>query len=302
MITYYTDGSASPNPGPGGFAVIKDAKPYIIGGEPNKITTNIRMEGLAIKAALEDAAGEECQIYTDSEFWINVITKWAAGWEANGWKKKGGEIKNLDIVQAVYPLYKASNATLTWVRGHEGDEGNELADEWANKAREKHLESSEKVRQDEVPSDPLSIAAMHFSAGRVMQLATLHDGTPRVNSVYYVVSDDNKSVYWMSEPRRRHSKDIETQSAVAGAIAVKAEYPVMGLQFTGEATEITDLDEIKVVAARYSEKYNGFASDLYERYVAGTNKTRVYKMTVKDLEIFDDVHFPGEEPITVPLS
>ncbi|MFZ1361124.1 MAG: ribonuclease H [Candidatus Saccharimonadales bacterium] len=138
MIIYYTDGSASPNPGPGGFAVIKEGRPYAIGGElSGDETTNIRMEGLALKAALEDADGRPCQIFTDSEFWINVITKWAPGWEAKGWRKKGGEIKNLDIVQAVYPLYQRSDATLTWVRGHEGDEGNELADEWANKARER---------------------------------------------------------------------------------------------------------------------------------------------------------------------
>ena len=135
MITYYTDGSASPNPGPGGFAVIKNGAPHILGSEDGE-TTNIRMEGLAIAAALEDADGAEAEIFTDSEFWINVITKWAPGWEAKGWKKKGGEIKNLDIVKHVYPLYTRSRATLTWVRGHEGDEGNEMADEWANKARE----------------------------------------------------------------------------------------------------------------------------------------------------------------------
>lgn len=135
MITYYTDGSASPNPGPGGFAVISDMKPVVLGSEPGE-TTNIRMEGLAIKAALVDADGEKCQIFTDSEFWINVITKWSLAWEANGWKKKGGEIKNLDIVQAVCPLFRRSQAVLTWVRGHEGDAGNEMADEWANKARQ----------------------------------------------------------------------------------------------------------------------------------------------------------------------
>lgn len=135
MIIYYTDGSAVPNPGPGGFAVIKDMKPHILGSEDGD-TTNIRMEGKAIIAALQDAAGEPCEIRTDSEFWINVITKWAPGWEAKGWKKKGGEIKNLDIVQEVYPLYQQSQATLTWVRGHVGHEGNELADTWANKARE----------------------------------------------------------------------------------------------------------------------------------------------------------------------
>jgi ribonuclease HI len=136
MTIYYTDGSASPNPGPGGFSVIRDNKPAVLGGEPSgAITTNIRMEGLAIIAALKDAAGEPCEIYTDSEFWINVITKWSIPWEANGWKKKGGEIRNLDIVQEAVPLYKASKAKLIWVRGHVGDPGNELADHWANKAR-----------------------------------------------------------------------------------------------------------------------------------------------------------------------
>src|SRR3990167_9478358 len=137
MIIYYTDGSSSPNPGPGGFAVIRDKQPHILGSEEGQ-TTNIRMEGKAIVAALKDADGAECQIFTDSEFWINVITKWAPGWSAKGWKKKGGEIKNIDIVQQAYQLYQDSQATLTWVRGHEGDEGNELADEWANKARERH--------------------------------------------------------------------------------------------------------------------------------------------------------------------
>lgn len=135
MITYYTDGSASPNPGPGGFAVIKDMKPAVLGREDH--TTNIRMEGKALVAALQDAAGAECEIYTDSEFWINVITKWSLAWEANGWKKKGGEIKNLDIVQEVCPLYRKSHAKLVWVRGHVGEAGNELADEWANKARQR---------------------------------------------------------------------------------------------------------------------------------------------------------------------
>lgn len=140
MITYYTDGSASPNPGPGGFAVIRDKKPVVLGGEPSgEATTNIRMEGFAIMAALKDAKGAECKIYTDSEFWINVITKWSLGWEANGWKKKGGEIKNLDIVREICPLFRASKATLIWVRGHVGDEGNELADHWANKARMQQL-------------------------------------------------------------------------------------------------------------------------------------------------------------------
>lgn len=135
MRIYYTDGSASPNPGPGGYAVVSDGKPVSLGSEDGD-TTNIRMEGMAIIAALKAANGEACEIHTDSEFWINVITKWSLAWEKNSWRKKGGEIKNLDIVKEVCPLYRESNATLVWVRGHNGDPGNELADEWANKARE----------------------------------------------------------------------------------------------------------------------------------------------------------------------
>ena len=139
MIIYYTDGSCSPNPGPGGYAVIQQTDS---GYEPVKLgrdddSTNIRMEGMALIAALKHADGQQCEIRTDSEFWINVVTKWAPGWEKKGWKKSKGEIKNLDIVQELYALYNESKATLVWVRAHVGTEGNELADEWANKARAK---------------------------------------------------------------------------------------------------------------------------------------------------------------------
>lgn len=133
MRVFHTDGSASPNPGPGGYAVIEDGRPVALGSEDGD-TTNIRMEGQALIAAMKLADGEPCQIYTDSEFWINVITNWAVAWEAKGWTKKGG-IKNLDIVQEAYQLYGQSQAQLVWVRGHNGDENNELADQWANKAR-----------------------------------------------------------------------------------------------------------------------------------------------------------------------
>ena len=137
MIVYFTDGSCSPNPGPGGFAAVKDVELVIVGHEP--MATNIRMEGCAIIAALHDAGGAECRIYSDSEFWVNVLTKWSVGWKNNGWTKKNGEIKNLDLVQKAYELYENSNATLTWVRGHVGNIANEMADEWANKAREEKL-------------------------------------------------------------------------------------------------------------------------------------------------------------------
>lgn len=300
MITYYTDGSASPNPGPGGYAVIKNGKPHILGGEPSGVvTTNIRMEGLAIQAALTDAAGEECQIFTDSEFWINVITKWAPNWEANGWKKKGGEIKNLDIVKDVYPLYKASRATLTWVRGHEGDEGNELADEWANNARKQKVHEPTLVEGEVKELSPHEHALGMFEAGQTMQLATLHDGAPRVNSVYFVAANDGSAVYWMSEPGRRHSVDCEMHPQVAAAIAIKTDHPVRGLQFTGTALVVTDIEEVRVASRLYNDKYHGFAKDFADRFAEGTNKHSLYKMTLETLEMFDEVYYPGGHVVAV---
>ncbi len=300
MMTYYTDGSASPNPGPGGYAVIKNGVPYAIGGEPSgEITTNIRMEGLAILAALEDAAGEECQIYSDSEFWINVITKWAPGWQANGWKKKSGEIKNIDIVQAVYPRYEQSQATLTWVRGHEGDEGNELADEWANIARERAVRELTYVSAEQSPLTPAEHAESMLTVGQTMQLASLHDGAPRVTSVFFVPSDDLTALYWLSEPSRRHSVDCEADSRVAAAIAVKTDMPVRGLQAMGNATRVTDIEEIRQVTEKYSKKYHGLASDFVERFTQGNNQHQLYKMTLTSLELFDEVHYSGQGPVRV---
>ena len=135
MKTLWTDGSASPNPGPGGFAVIYDGKPVRLGREES--STNIRMEGAAMRAAMQFLDGEEGEIYSDSEFWINVLTKWAPIWQKNGWKKKTGSIKNLNLVKELYGLYCDSKVKLNWVKGHDGIEMNELTDFWANKAREK---------------------------------------------------------------------------------------------------------------------------------------------------------------------
>lgn len=143
MKILWTDGSADPNPGPGGWAVIDaDTKsPVLTGNEPD--TTNIRMEGIAIREAIKYAIlrDDSVEIHTDSEFWINVLTKWAQTWEKNGWKKKQGEIKNLDLVQELYELYKNHNVNFVWVKGHAGLELNELADDSANLARENRSNS-----------------------------------------------------------------------------------------------------------------------------------------------------------------
>lgn len=138
MKVLWTDGSAEPNPGLGGFAVIEvtdgEGKPVVLGAEED--STNIRMEGKALIAAMKYAREAGCEIYTDSEFWINVLTKWAPAWEKQGWKKKSGPIKNLEIVRELWDLYTKYPVTLKWVKGHAGIDYNEMADEWANKARQ----------------------------------------------------------------------------------------------------------------------------------------------------------------------
>lgn len=135
MRIFHTDGSCSPNPGPGGWAVIENSRPVALGSEAD--STNIRMEASAIIAALRLAGNETCEIHTDSEFWINVITKWAPGWKVRGWRKAGkGEIQNLELVKQALELYETSQSRLVWVKAHVGNDQNELADEWANKARQ----------------------------------------------------------------------------------------------------------------------------------------------------------------------
>lgn len=134
---FYTDGSAEPNPGPGGWAIIDASTkaPVKTGQDPD--TTNIRMEGTAIKEAILLAGNEPVEIHTDSEFWINVLTKWAPVWHAQNWVKKSGPIKNLELVKELYKLYQTHEVKLIWVKGHAGTELNELADTFAKSANGK---------------------------------------------------------------------------------------------------------------------------------------------------------------------
>lgn len=134
MRVLWTDGSALPNPGKGGFAVIEDGKLVSYGSA--ELTTNIRMEGEAIYAAMEYAKDDECEIRTDSEFWVKVLTKWAKVWEARGWKTGSNKsVANEELVRRVWEKFKMGKFSIYWIRGHAGTSGNELADKWANEAR-----------------------------------------------------------------------------------------------------------------------------------------------------------------------
>jgi uncharacterized protein YhbP (UPF0306 family) len=149
--------------------------------------------------------------------------------------------------------------------------------------------------------NPREIAGKYLREGRVMQLATAHGDQPRANSLYYVASDDLKSVYWLSEPERRHSRDIQDNPRVAGAIAIKTDLPVAGLQFEGDASEVLDSEEQQYAIEKYSAKYDGSVEGLYDRMVAGTNKHHLYKIAIRKLELFDEVNFPDSQVISIDL-
>lgn len=145
------------------------------------------------------------------------------------------------------------------------------------------------------------VALKCFAEGKVMQLGTSQGEQPRVNSVYYVTSDNCRSVYWMSEPRRRHSEDILQNPLVAGAIALKTDWPVVGLQFAGRAMVVDDINELAVVVDKYNEKYDYVAKGFVDRFKDGTNKHSVYKLDITTLELFDQEHFAGD-PVTVSFD
>lgn len=131
----FTDGSASPNPGPGGWGMVWVEGGQILsqghGHAPQ--TTNNRMEMTALieafQALPEDA---EVTVHSDSRLCVNTITQWAPGWERKGWKRKGDPLKNLDLVKPLLALYRAHpKCKLVWIAAHSGERWNEYADSLA---------------------------------------------------------------------------------------------------------------------------------------------------------------------------
>jgi ribonuclease HI len=128
----FTDGYCEPNPGAGGWGAVKVVSGNIVDERfgAGQQTTNNRMELTALIEGYKMVGpDEDIPVYSDSELCINTITKWATAWKQKGWKKKGGEIKNLDLVRELYELFHSHpGAKLEWVRGHSGLRWNEYAD------------------------------------------------------------------------------------------------------------------------------------------------------------------------------
>ncbi len=137
-VTIYCDGGCTPNPGKSGsgVAIYRDGVlAELWYGLYEEMGTNNTAELGALYESLQIAQKEAknaniVEIKCDSMYSINCIKTWAISWEKKGWTKKGGEIKNLDIIKRAYYLYNEIKAdvSLTHIKAHAGFEGNELAD------------------------------------------------------------------------------------------------------------------------------------------------------------------------------
>ncbi len=165
-VVIYCDGGCTPNPGKSGSGIAiyragKVAELWYGLYEPMGTNNTAELGALyqsLLMAEQEISRGNKVEIKCDSMYSINCIKTWAISWEKKGWTKKGGEIKNLEIIKISYYLYNKikSNMTLTHVKAHAGLEGNELADRMTMYAiqqkDEEFVQYNEKIYVDEILS------------------------------------------------------------------------------------------------------------------------------------------------------
>jgi len=136
-IKIYTDGACSGNPGKGGWGALiqeNDNEKKLSGSDLN--TTNNRMELTAVIRALEhyDEA-KEIEVFTDSKYVMQGITEWIKNWKTNHWKtSQKKDVKNKDLWVLLDSVSAKHDIKWSWVKGHAGDYGNEIADRLATQA------------------------------------------------------------------------------------------------------------------------------------------------------------------------
>ena len=136
-VQIFTDGACKGNPGPGGWGALlrKGATEKELSGAETD-TTNNRMEMTAAIEALS-ALKRPCTVdlYTDSKYMIDGITKWLPGWQKRGWKTADKKpVKNEDLWRRLSELNARHRVTWHWVKGHSGHAENERVDQLASEA------------------------------------------------------------------------------------------------------------------------------------------------------------------------
>lgn len=130
-VTIHTDGGCEGNPGPGGWAAVLECEgrtKELSGGAA--ATTNNRMELQASIGALA-ALTEPCEVdlFTDSTYLRDGITKWIKSWKARGWMTTAKQpVKNEDLWRALDAAAARHHVHWRWLKGHAGHAGNERCD------------------------------------------------------------------------------------------------------------------------------------------------------------------------------
>ena len=136
-IKIYTDGACSGNPGAGGWGAVLiygKTEKHLSGNAPD--TTNNRMEMTAVIEALKSLK-HKCAvaIFTDSKYVMDGATTWIINWKKRGWKTADKKpVKNEDLWRELDELLTQHEISWNWVRGHNGDHYNEIADTLATEA------------------------------------------------------------------------------------------------------------------------------------------------------------------------
>lgn len=134
-VEIYTDGACRGNPGPGGWGVLLIAGKHrktMHGGEHD--TTNNRMELTAAIEALNALRDNQSVVlHTDSKYVMDGINEWLPNWKRRDWKTSAKKpVKNKDLWQLLDDAVQRHSIKWVWVKGHDGNPGNETADELAN--------------------------------------------------------------------------------------------------------------------------------------------------------------------------
>ncbi len=138
-VIIHTDGACSGNPGPGGWGAVLQYNGHIKelkGGKSE--TTNNQMELTAAINAL-NALNKTCEIelHTDSKYVKDGLTKWINNWKKNGWKTANKKpVKNVELWQELEKAVENHKINWHWVKGHDGNQMNEKADQLANEGME----------------------------------------------------------------------------------------------------------------------------------------------------------------------
>lgn len=140
-VVIFTDGSANPNPGVGGYGVILKFKEYVkeLSGGFCK-TTNNRMEIVACVEGLRALKQKsEVVIFSDSQYVVNSISKgWAKKWQTQGWMRNDKErAESPDLWAQLLELCNQHNVEFQWIKGHNGTKENERCDQLAMEATQK---------------------------------------------------------------------------------------------------------------------------------------------------------------------